>query len=247
MYEVLFVKHNYHAITLQKYDIGEMDRLYTFYTRENGLVRVPARSIRKMSAKLPMQVEDFVFSHITVAQNYGRGTLTGAVAEEYFVDARADYDALVCMDIARNVFLTIMDENDSNAEVFDLLMEYLHKMNVLAHDGCNHVVAQMQWITHAFLIHLFVLEGYAFDASRCCVCKQSLEQKRNGFSAHRGGVVCERCLPGHNCCRVDPDTVKALRVIQTNKFSTLTKVMIHAVVQKQMRMVVGDIERWVMR
>ena len=241
------MKQNYHAITLSKQDIGETDRLYTFYTLEGGLLRVPARSIRKMSAKLPMQVEDFVLSHITVAKNYGRGALAGAVAEEYFGSLRTNYDALACVDIARNVFLTIVDENDGDAAVFTLFTEYLQKMDKLAERKKRNVIGQMQWITNAFLINFFVLQGYAFDATECCVCKNALEQKRNGFSAHRGGVICESCFCGNQYCYVDPDTVKALRVIQTNRFSSLTKVMIHSVVHKQMSVVVGDIERWVMR
>lgn len=247
MYCVIFVKQNYHAITLDKRDIGETDRLYTFYTLETGLMRVLARSIRKMNAKLPMQVEDFVLSHITVAKNYGRGTLAGAVAEEYFEELRINYDALMCVDIVRNVLLTIIEENDSDEDIFALLVEYLQKINALATQKKEKNISQMQWITNAFLMNFFALQGYTFDVSKCCVCKNSLEKKRNGFSANRGGVICEKCFSGNWYCYVDPDTVKALRVIQTNRFSTLTKVMIHSIVHKQMKMVVGDIERWVMR
>lgn len=239
------MKYNYHAITLDKRDIGETDRLYTFYTRESGLVRVPARGVRKTNAKLSAQVEDFGVVHVTVAKNYGRGTLAGAVAEEYFENLRNDYDALVCVDIARSVFLTIIDENEGDEKVFDLLAQYLHELDVLAGEGDEHV--RMQWMTNAFLMNLFALQGYAFDASVCCVCKCSLEERRNGFSAHRGGVICEKCFRGNHYCYVDPDTVKALRVIQSNHFPSLTKVMIHDDVQRQMNVIVNDIERWVMR
>lgn len=242
------MKQNYHAIALDKRDIGETDRLHTFYTLEEGLLRVPARSIRKTTAKLPMQVEDFVLTHITVAKNHGRGALAGAVAEEYFENVRSDYDALVCVDIARNVFLTIIDENEQDEKVFYLFLEYLREMNAMAAQKKeDNEAVQMQWMTNAFLINLFALQGYVFDASVCCVCRKPLEEKRNGFSAHRGGVICEGCFSGSQYCYIDPDTVKALRVIQGNSFSSLTKVVIHAVVHKQMSLIVGDIERWVMR
>lgn len=242
------MKHNYHAITLDKRDIGEMDRLYTFYTLEHGLVRVPARSIRKIDAKLPAQVEDFVLTHITIAKNYGFGTLAGAVAEEYFDDLRGDYDALTCVDIARNVFLTIIGENEGDARVFYLLVEYLREMDTLAKKGalCENYV-QMQWMTNAFLLNLFRVQGYDFDTKLCCVCKNSIEKRRNGFSAHRGGIICAQCFGGNQYCSVDPDTVKALRVVQSNHFTSLGKLIIHTDVQRQMSAVIHDIERWVMR
>lgn len=242
------MKHNYHAIALDKRDIGEMDRLYTFYTLEHGLVRVPARSIRKVNAKLPAQVEDFVLTHITIAKNYGFGILAGAVAEEYFDALRNNYDALTCADIARNVFLTVIGENESDERVFYLLVEYLREINVLAdyHDHKNNYV-QLQWMTNAFLLNLFRVQGYDFDTTKCCVCKKNLEHKRNGFSAHRGGVICAQCFAGNQYCSVDPDTVKALRVVQTNHFTSLAKVVIHTDVQRQMSAVLCDIERWVMR
>jgi DNA repair protein RecO (recombination protein O) len=241
------VKQNYHAIALDKRDIGEMDRLHTFYTLEEGLIRVPARSIRKVSAKLPMQVEDFVLTHITVAKNYGRGTLAGAVAEEYFERLRQNYDALLCVDIARNVFLTITDESDPDEKVFDLFVQFLYQMDDLGRYEGEEAIAKMQWITNAFLINVFALNGYVFDAKKCCMCKGLLAERRGGFSAHHGGVLCAQCLCGSQYCHVDPDTIKALRVIQDNPFSHLHKVLIHTTVHKQMNMVIGNIEQWVMR
>lgn len=240
------MKQNYHAIALDKRDIGEMDRLYTFYTLEEGLVRVPARSIRKANAKLSTQVEDFMFSHITIAKSFGRGTLAGAVTEECYENVRADYEAMTCIDTARTIFLKIMGENVADEKVFELWIQFLQEMNYLAR-GRNKRLIDYHWMTNAFLINLFSLQGYIFNPSKCCICHTAVRKIRNGFSAHKGGVVCRECLTGGDYCHVDVDTIKAMRVIHDNDFSLVRKVHIHNSVQKQMELIVNNITQWVTR
>ncbi len=242
------MKHNYHAIALDKIDIGEADRLYTFYTLENGLVRVPARSVRKGKAKLAMQVEDFVLSHITIAQNYGRGTLAGAVAENYFIFLHENLSALECVDVVRTVFLSIMDENERDEHVFGLFVIYLREMDKLSQKvDLKDQNISLNWFTYAFLIKLFSLQGYNFYIHKCSMCNSEIGEVRNGFSASSGGVLCTNCLYNEYFCSVDPDTLKALRIIKNNDLALLSKVIIHNNVYKQLKDIVYNIEKWVMR
>jgi len=242
------MKYNYHAIALDKMDIGEADRLYTFYTLENGLVRVPARSVRKGKAKLATQVEDFVLSHITIAQNYGRGTLAGAVAEDYFVSLHENLSALECVDSVRMVFLSITGENERDERVFMLFVAYLEEMNNLSckRDSKYHNT-NLNWFTYAFLIKLFCLQGYDFHTYKCSICNSKINEIRNGFSAASGGVLCGECSCNEYFCYIDPDTLKALRVIKDNNLTSLSKVIIHDDVHKQLKRIVYNIEKWVMR
>jgi DNA repair protein RecO (recombination protein O) len=240
------MKYNYHAITLDKKEIGETDRLYTFYTYEKGIMRVSARAVRKTKAKLAAQVEDFVFVHITVAKNYGRGVLAGAVAEDYFEALHENYYALKCVDEVRGVLLTTIGENDSDKNIFSLFIQYLTQLNNIAKDLNNQI--EMQWITSAFLIKLFALQGYMFNVNKCCLCNVVIKEMRNGFSVLHGGVLCAKCIKtGEQLNYIDPDTLKALRIIQKNKLHLLSKVIMHKNVQLQLNRIIRDIEKWVMR
>ncbi len=242
------MKHNYHAIALDKIDISEADRLYTFYTLEKGLIRVPARSVRRGKAKLAMQVEDFVLSHITIAQNYGRGTLAGAVAEDYFVSLHENLEALECVDNVRTIFLSIMDENECDEHVFVLFIAYLEGMNKLAQkQNFKKYNTDLKWFTHAFLIKLFCLQGYDFHTHKCSICRGKINEIKNGFSASSGGILCATCSCDEYFCYIDPDTLKALRVIKSNNLKALSKVIIHEDVHKQLQNIVYNIEKWVMR
>lgn len=239
------MKYNYHAITLDKKEIGETDRLYTFYTRENGLMRVSARSVRKSEAKLAAQVEDFVLTHITIVKNYGYGTLAGAVAEDYFDELHTNFTALTCVDRARKVFLTLIREHDADARVFDLLASYLQMVNDFAARSRNRDV---QWITSAFLIKLFGLQGYVFDAKRCGICL-GVPQKhvRHVFDIHSGGVVCNACAQGPHLCAADVDTIKSLRAIHDHALHRLGKIIVNDAVNRQLHAITVHIEQWIMR
>jgi DNA repair protein RecO (recombination protein O) len=244
------VKQNYHAVTLDKRDSGEMDRLYTFYTLENGLMRVPARSIRRSEAKLAAQVEDFVFSHITIAKNYGRGTLVGAVAEEYFNNLRGSYEALLCVDHARRVLLSVIGEHDRDQKIFALLVSYLQKMEQLSRkEQSMQIDEQMWWMTYAFLLQLFELQGYIFDAKTCTLCREYPDVfTRNLFDARCGGLVCMHCIKDKNdVCMIDTDTIKSLRIIHDNHIDVLSKVIVHKDVNRQLGNIIAHIERWIMR
>ena len=245
------MKQNYHAIVIDKKEIGEMDRLYTFYTRENGLMRVVARSIRKVDAKLASQVEDFTLVHISIAKNNGYGILAGAVAERYFGHLRQHYQGLLCVDRVRQIFMTLMREHDMDARMFDLLTSYLIQMNELAfldeQDDGGDVVVQMRWITDAFLMQFYGLSGYIFDMACCCICHEKIAVGRNGFSAHKGGLLCMHCMHGQFFCIAEPDTIKAMRIINTNHLGALRKVVVHMDVHRQLDKITHDIAQWIMR
>ncbi len=243
------VKQNYHAITLDKRDVGETDRFYTFYTHENGLMRVLARSIRKSDARLASQVEDFMLTHITIAKKNGYGILAGAVAEEYFSSLRSHYYALSCIDKARHLFLSSVREHEPDQEIFLLLSMYLHHIEHLStYEYCDDITEKMDWMTNAFAVQLFGRLGYIFHVKSCCLCHDKMTGTQNGFSAYHGGVLCDVCVKNfQHCLYIDVDTIKSLRVICDNHFDVLHKLVVHRRVNTQLFRVVDDIERWVMR
>lgn len=242
------MKKDYHAIVVDKKDIGEMDRVYTFYTRENGLLRTIARSVRKVDAKMASQVEDFTVVHVSIARSNGVGMLVGAVAEKYFTQIRQNFNALLCVDRARRIFLSLTPEHDADENIFDLFVNYLMEINELAHNPhIDRKNEQMEWITQSFLIQFYELSGYVFDTHVCCICHKKVACTRNGFSAYKGGLICDQCSIGHHVCIAGPDTIKALRIIHTNQLHALRKVVVHKDVHHQLGRITNEIAQWIMR
>ncbi|MCK4635738.1 MAG: DNA repair protein RecO [Candidatus Moranbacteria bacterium] len=241
------MKINYQAISLNKKDIAETDRLYTFYTKEIGLLHVPAKGIRKSQAKLVSQVEIFTFANISVAKNRGRGTLAGAVAENTFDNLKNNYEVLKEVYRARDIFLRIIYGSEPDENIFNLFLEYLNLTNEIA--KFKNVEQKIIWLTNSFLFKLYRLQGYIFSFSRCRECgKKISEQELNFFSTHVSGVVCQNCgrkVKFKNL--IDINTIKAFRLIIENDFKNLTKVSVDNKVNNQMSIIIKDILEWVLR
>src|SRR3989339_1692485 len=84
----------YTAIVLGKTDVGETDRIYTFYTREAGKIRAMGRGAKKSTAKLAGNLETGNLAEVWVMKGRGLGNISGAIALNHFPGTRADFDKL---------------------------------------------------------------------------------------------------------------------------------------------------------
>ena len=60
-------ENRFTAIVLKKKEIGETDRLYTFYTDTIGKVQFVAKGVRNSEAKLAGQLETLMLGLVIVA------------------------------------------------------------------------------------------------------------------------------------------------------------------------------------
>src|SRR3972149_3388532 len=99
----------YNAIILKKKKTGETDRLYTLYTLEQG----------------KGQLETLIQGLVIAVKGNGMGKIAGAVAEKNFLYLRSDADILKRVLETVNVFERLVEWDESDAELFNLLVEYL--------------------------------------------------------------------------------------------------------------------------
>ena len=60
------MEYKYTSIILDKKDVGETDRIYSFYTLEGGKIQSLAKGVRKSGAKLAGSLENFLFAGVIV-------------------------------------------------------------------------------------------------------------------------------------------------------------------------------------
>lgn len=241
------MKQNFQAIVLDKKDIGETDRFYTFYTKEIGLLKIPAKGIRKSQARLSAQVELFNFVNIVVAKNRGKGLLAGGIAEQYFFDLKNNYFSLTEVFRARDFFLKIIYGHEVDQKLFLLFLEYLNLINGLSSE--ENLEKRVTWLTNSFLFKVYFLQGYHFSFQECHVCKKVvLSGENNFFSSLASGIVCQDCARNVKFKnQIDANTIKALRLLTKNNLTNLAKVLVDDKVNNQMSVVVKDILTWILR
>ncbi len=221
---------NFHVIVLKHQDYKERDRLYTFFTREEGKIIVRGSGARKSGAKLAPHLEPLMASFVVVARNRGRGTVTFALCEENFRYIRNHVQALCLARNSCDVVEQLLRSTDPQKELYDLVLMYLRTLDTLvAH---NVATVTLRTVTYGFLTHLLAYLGWHVESRRCVHCKEVLqEQKSYIYSLQEGGFLCMTCQKNvRNIQRysviLSRNAVIALWLFHTNSIPSLAKVKV---------------------
>lgn len=237
------MEYNYSAIALAKRDVAEVDRLYTFFTKEQGRLRVVAKGTRKSTSKNAPHLEDFTLTFLNVAKNHGRGVVTTAVSEESFSALKNNLEALQEVYRARRVLLRFTEDEHRDEQLFDLLKDYLRTMNASAKEEKSPLLFAA--LSDAFLIQLLSLLGYHFSYGPCIVCQKPLAETAHHFSARHGGVLCAACRrEDPQSVPVSVNTIKLLRAITQNTLSALPKLVVAQSETRQLRRATDHMIQW---
>ncbi len=176
------------AIVLKQFDLGEADKIITFYSKNNGKVRAVAKGTRKTKSSLSGLVLPFSYNEITVYQGRSLARLNYATGKFSFPNLRED---LMCMAYA-NVFAELVEkvglEGEADQQLFALLLISFHRLHKLKEE-------QYLLISLLFKIKLIVMLGFKPTLNRCAYCESEIRlQGKNYFQIAHGGLICNKCL-----------------------------------------------------
>lgn len=217
------MEYRYTAIILKKKEIRETDRLYTVYTKEAGKLKLVARGVRKLEAKLASQLETMNIVSLSVQRGSGQGKISGAIAEESLLSVRRDEAAVFEILQALNVFERLVGLEEKDEELFSLLERFLKTAEELV---AKEKQEKITLLLHSFFFHLFAMLGYQIEASVCAATGERLrEDDRLFFSPAAGGVITS--IAAQNIPQSIPmgaPTVKLLRILLSNRLENIAKI-----------------------
>ncbi|MEI6650021.1 MAG: DNA repair protein RecO [Candidatus Moraniibacteriota bacterium] len=209
------------AIILRKREIGETDRLYTFFTREMGKVQARAVGVRKPTAKLAAALETLTLSDVTVVRGRGIGKVAGAIAEESFPALRGEYGVLSTGLETAAVFDRLVGLEQPDQTLFFMLSEYLSLLDMLARTGRS---SEVLLLTEAFFVKTLDELGYRIEADACAVSGMALNRgNRCLFSPEAGGIVTEEHA-GSDAVPIGENAVKLIRLFLGNRLPSIPKI-----------------------
>jgi DNA repair protein RecO (recombination protein O) len=237
------VNFKYNGIVLNKFDIGETDRLYSIYTLEAGKIRMRAIGVKKPNAKLAGNLETLTQVELFVARGRGRGNITGAIVLNSFLGIKTDVEVLQKVFYAIGIFNRLITEEEKDESIFLLLQNYLEAMDI---SGGLEKKINIDIVTLGFLVKLLEETGYKIEADKCVNCGERLNNQKNFFSPERGGIVCENC--GTSMIRktkITPDAVKMLRVFSTNRIGNFVKLRAEKETVNNLKAVINEEINWI--
>lgn len=235
--------YKYTGIILDKRDIGETDRLYAIYTLESGKIKALAKGVRKASAKLAGNLENFTLADISIVKNQGTGKITGSIVENNFSNLKNNFEALAKAFENIKILSQLVQFEEKDERLFNLSKEYLETLDKFPENHADKIEA----VSLGFVFKLLDVLGYGLEVGRCVVCGSILQDKKdNYFSAQLGGIVCDNCFKGSQGeIKISANVIKIIRLFFQNKISSLPKLKIETRNLRELKIISQEFLNWI--
>lgn len=181
------------AVVIGGKNLGEADRIITFYTREKGKVRAVAEGARRIRSRFGGSLELFAYGKLVYFERPGRTLhrINEFALMEPFRRLREDLDLFVHGSYLLELIEVSMEEGEANEELFSLLLSALRLLTFGQEPAPLH---------RAFEIRLLKILGYLPELERCTLCKAvpepvggTVRELSLQMSPSQGGLLCHRC------------------------------------------------------
>ncbi len=207
---------NYFAtgIISKSSNFGEADSIFHLITREHGLVRAVAKSVRKPRSKLKghLEILNQVTAYLRKGKNLDLITQVESINSFNLIKKNLKLIAKACY--ITELTESVLSENQPNTKLFDLLVSSLklietHKKELL--------------LIHCFEFQLLTLSGFKLVFLECVNCEKEISKNSHVFSPSQGGILCSDCKKLENTKLINLNimTLKILRNMSRENFSSL--------------------------
>lgn len=195
--------HKTEAIVLKHVNIGEGDRIVTFYTPHLGKLRAVARGARKIKSHLAGHLEPLTRCQVLVHEGRTLDTISQCEAIESNLALRGDLWRLTCGLYLAELVERFAQEGQENEPLYRLFQDCLAQLAT---------TANAELLLRFFEMQLLGLVGFEPELAACVECRTVLTPTAHFFSASAGGVLCADCRNRFSLHR--PLSLNALKVLR---------------------------------
>jgi DNA repair protein RecO (recombination protein O) len=118
-----------HGFILSSKNIGEANKIFTFYTREMGLIRAMAQGVRLHKSKLRFTLQDFSYINVDFVRGKEFWRVTSAKHISSFPLLRAENQSILLTARVSKLLERLCDGESPNEEIFDDLVQALYLLD----------------------------------------------------------------------------------------------------------------------
>ena len=196
------------AIVLRVSDLGEADKIVTFYGRETGKIAGIAKGAKRSRKRFCNKLE--IFSLLDVLYVEGRSSLVRISEAELlapFMTLRQEYERYVSGVLACEFLNHWSRDYDADRDVFALLLWILQSLD----NGFPPLPAQI-----FFQLKLYTLLGYQLHLGGCVRCaSDGLPGIPYVFHPGRHGLLCNKCAPSLPAREMTPLSLSTIKLLRT--------------------------------
>ncbi|MBI3990347.1 MAG: DNA repair protein RecO [candidate division NC10 bacterium] len=211
--------HTTEAVVIGSKDLGEADRIVSFYTRDRGKVRAVAEGARRIRSRFVGSLELFAFGKLVYFErpNKSLHKVNEFGLLEPFRALREALELFVQSAYVVELVDLAVEEGEANEELFSLLLQALR----LLAQGVDPALLQ-----RAFEIRLLKLLGYLPELRSCVLCRTPLSGAEPlMLSPSQGGLLCQDCRQeGGDGLLISPPSLAFLKGVLRMEFATLARI-----------------------
>jgi DNA repair protein RecO (recombination protein O) len=175
------------AIVLGSRNLGEADKLVTFFTQRQGKVKGTAKGARKVKSRFGGSLEPFTHCQVILFQK-ARDSLYRIQQADIlnsYRELREDLDRIMWASRVTALTSVMTPEGEANPALFNALLETFTTLQG----------QDKELTTRLFEIRLLQLTGYQprLDTEKCLRCQARLDPQAIFFSPIHGGIICKNC------------------------------------------------------
>lgn len=180
------MKSRTEAIILGSMNLGEADKLVTFFSLDRGRLKGVARNARKSFRRFGAALEPFTHSrlHLYEREHQELIRIESADLMTQHFSLAGDLERMAAGSVMLELVRELSPEADRNPQVFLLLA---HALNLL------EAGEDIPFLLRIFEIRLLSLLGYQPKLDHCLSCGREGEREVI-FVGLKGGVLCPDCI-----------------------------------------------------
>ena len=237
------------GLILKKEDQKEADRVFSVYTENFGKLELLAKGERKIESKLRGGLELFYLSEIEFIQGKTYKTLTDAILIDNFKNLRKNLRALSVAHKISEVLDNLVKGQEPDEKIWQLILETFDKLNNLS-EALSHRASvggegrkeneipfdRLSLLYYYFFWNFLSILGYKPELNLCAICKKNLTPERLYFNLEEGGIICGSCSKKiKNEEKIEPETIKILRILLKRDWQTLLRLKIDPIYRKSLK------------
>jgi DNA repair protein RecO (recombination protein O) len=208
---------NITALVLKVSDLGESDKIVTFYSEQAGKLAGIAKGAKRSKKRFSNKLEIFSLLDVLYVDQGRSGLVRVAEAELLapFMSLRENYDRYVSASLACELIYYWTRDYDADRNIFNLLLWALQGID----KGSPSLMVLI-----FFQVKLYTLLGYRLHLSGCIKCENA-EQSGMPYVFYPGrhGLLCKNCSPSLISREMIPLALNTIKLLQNAQDLPLEK------------------------
>ncbi|MFC1656593.1 DNA repair protein RecO [Patescibacteria group bacterium] len=210
------------AIIIKKFNIGESNQLLTVISPEEGLIKLKARGVKKISSKNSPHLQSLNYVKLNTVKGKTDLRIIAAVdCLEHYKNIKTDLSKIIFAEFLTEHYLLLVGD-DVNQQNFKLLLDSLKYLN----NQQKMTNSSMDLIYIWLIINILISSGRRPELYVCSQCQNKvLRNSRIIFNPKYGGIICENCQKDDRMgFEVTEYTVKLFRLLPNIDIQDLNKI-----------------------